>query len=63
VVAWYQRVVLVGFAEAVFPVLELALGQTDPDDEATGRQAGLVAPGADEVDDGVACIVGDPAAL
>jgi hypothetical protein len=55
--------VFVGFAKAVFPVLELALSQADPGDEATGRQAGLVAPGADEVDDGVTRIVGDPTAL
>jgi hypothetical protein len=55
--------VFVGFAEAVLPVVELACGQADPGEEATSRYPGLVAPVADEIDDGVAGIVGNPTAL
>jgi hypothetical protein len=55
--------VFVDLAEAFLPVVELALGQADPVEEATSRQAGLVAPVTDEIDDGVACIVGNPTAL
>jgi hypothetical protein len=61
VVAGDAGVVFVDFAEALFPVVELAGGQSDPLEEATSRQFGLVAPVADEVDDGVAGVVGRPA--
>jgi hypothetical protein len=53
-------VVLVDLAEAPLPVVELAGADADPGDEATEGDFGLVAPGADEIDDGVASIVGDP---
>jgi hypothetical protein len=43
--------------------VELAQADAQPGDEATSRDVGLVAPVADEVNDGVAGIVGDPAAL
>jgi hypothetical protein len=56
-------VVLVDLAEAPFPVVELAGADADPADETTEGDFGLVAPGADEIDDGVAGIVGDPATL
>ena len=62
VVAWHPGVVLVDLAEALFPVVELAGADADPGQEATGRDVGLVAPGADEIDDLVAGVVGDPAA-
>jgi hypothetical protein len=54
--------VLVDLAEALLPVVELAGADAEPGDEATSRQFGLVAPVADEVDERVANIVGDPAA-
>jgi hypothetical protein len=63
VIAWHQGVVFVDLAEAFLPVVELAGGQADPGQEATRRDAGLVAPVADEVNDGVADIVGNPTAL
>lgn len=43
---------VVGFAERI-----------QPTEEATSRQVGLVAPVADEVNDGVSSVVGDPTAL
>jgi hypothetical protein len=62
-IAWDPGVVLVDLAEATFPVVELAGADADPADEATEGDFGLVAPGADEIDDGIAGIVGDPATL
>jgi hypothetical protein len=61
VVAWHPGVVLVDFAEALLPVVELARADADPGQEATGGDVRLVAPGTDEIDDLVAGIVGDPA--
>jgi hypothetical protein len=61
VVARDAGVVFVDFAEAVFPVVELAGGESDPFEEATSREFGLVAPIANEVDDGVAGVVWGPA--
>jgi hypothetical protein len=63
VVAGHPGVVLVDFAEAVFPVMELAGADADPTEEATGGDVRFVAPGADKIDEGVTSIVGDPAAL
>jgi hypothetical protein len=62
VVAWHESVVLVDLAEALLPVVKFAGGYADPGDEATSRDVGLVAPVADEVNDGVAGVVGNPAA-
>ncbi len=62
VVARHPGVVLVDLAEAVLPVVELAGGKGDPGEEATSRDGGLVAPVADEIDDGVAGVVRHPAA-
>jgi hypothetical protein len=62
VVAGHPGVVLVDLAEALFPVMELAGADADPGEEATDGEVRLVAPGADEIDDGVAGVVGDPAA-
>ena len=61
VIAWDEGVVLVDFSEAIFPVVELAGGDGEPGDEATSRQIGLVAPVANEIDDGVAGVVRHPA--
>jgi hypothetical protein len=62
-IARYQSVVFVDFAEALLPVVELAWADAEPGSEATSRDIGLVAPEANEVNDGVAGVVGDPAAL
>jgi hypothetical protein len=63
VIARHQGVVFVDLAEAFFPVVEFAGGEADPGAEAARRDAGLAAPVADEIDDGVAGVVGNPAAL
>jgi hypothetical protein len=55
-------VVFVDFAVAGAPVLVLAAGDADPGDETRDGDVGFVRPGADEIDDGVARVVGDPAA-
>jgi hypothetical protein len=61
VIAWHPGVVLVDLAEAQLPVVELAGADADPAKEATDGDLRLVAPEADEIDDGIAGIVGDPA--
>jgi hypothetical protein len=55
--------VLIDFAVAFFPVMELAGAQLDPAQEAAARDLGLVSPGADEVDEFIAGIVGNPASF
>jgi hypothetical protein len=55
--------VLVDLAEAMLPVVELAGADAAPGEEATDGDVGLVAPAADEIDQLVAGIVGDPTAL
>ena len=62
-IAWHEGVVLVDLAEAILPVVEFAGSDANPTNEATSRDVGLVAPIADEIDDGIASIVGNPAAL
>jgi len=63
VVAGHECVVLVDLAEATLPVVEFADADADPGEETTSRDVGLVAPAPDEIDESVAGIVGDPAAL
>ena len=63
VVARHPGVVRVDFAEALFPVMELAGADADPGKEATDGDLRLVAPVADEIDDGVTGVVGHPAAF
>ena len=63
VVAGDEGVVLVGLAEPVFPVVELAGGDAEPGEEATSGEVRLVAPVADKVDELVAGVVGHPAGL
>jgi hypothetical protein len=60
-VTWHPGVVLVDLAEALPPVLILAAADADPGQEACDRDVGLVGPGADEIDELVACVVRDPA--
>jgi hypothetical protein len=62
-VAGHPGVVLVDLAEALPPVLVLAATDADPGQETRDRDVSFVGPGADEIDDLVAGIVGDPAAL
>ena len=61
-IAWHPGVVFVDLAEAVLPVVELAAADADPGQEATDGDVRLVAPGADEIDELIAGIVGNPAA-
>lgn len=56
-----ERVVLVRLAVALLPLEEFAACNTDPGDEAIGGDLGLRGPGAHEVDDLVAYVMGDPA--
>jgi hypothetical protein len=60
VVARDPGVVLVGLAVAVFPGVPLGGGQAEPEEEAGDGDAGVVGPAVDEVNDGIACIVGNP---
>jgi len=62
-IARHPGVVFIDAAEAMSPVVVLAGADADPGEEATSRDVGLVAPGADEIDEFIAGIVGDPAAF
>jgi hypothetical protein len=53
--------VLVDFAETLLPVVKLAGADADPGQKARERNVGFIRPGADEIDDVVARVVGDPA--
>jgi hypothetical protein len=61
-VAWHPGVVLVDFAEARDPVLVFAAADADPGQEARDGDIGFVRPGANEIDEFIARVVGDPAA-
>jgi hypothetical protein len=63
VVAWDPGVVLIDFAETLSPVVILAGADADPGVETRDRDLGLVRPGANEIDNLVARVVGNPAAL
>jgi hypothetical protein len=63
VVARHPGVVLVDLAEAMLPVVEFARADAEPGKEATDGDVRLVAPVADEIDEGIAGVVRDPAAL
>jgi hypothetical protein len=54
---------LVNLAEACEPVLVFAAADADPGQEVRDGEVGFVRPGADEIDQLVARVVGDPAAL
>src|SRR5262249_53407520 len=59
-VTGHGGVVLVGGAVARLPVVELAGSDAEPADEPPQGDLGAVGPVADEVDDRVAGVVGDP---
>src|SRR4029079_7672070 len=61
-IAWHPGAVFVDLAEALDPIVVLAAADADPGHEARNRDVGLVRPGADEIDELVARIVGDPTA-
>lgn len=54
-------VVLVDLAVAFAPIVELAVSDAEPGDEALSRELGLFGPGPNEVDDVVADVMGSPA--
>jgi hypothetical protein len=54
---------LVDFAEAMFPVVEFAGADAEPGQEATDGDFRLVAPIADEIDEGIAGVVRRPGAF
>jgi hypothetical protein len=60
VVAWDPGVVLVDLAVAVLPGVPLAGDDADPGEEADDGDAGLVGPDVDEINEGVAGVVGNP---
>src|SRR5262249_25573311 len=62
VVARDPGVVLVGLAVAALPVVPLAGADADPQQEAADGDGGLGRPAVDEIDDGVAGVVGNPGA-
>jgi len=59
----HPGVVLIDFAEALLPVVKLAGADVDPGYEPRQGDLGLVAPGAGEIDDQVAGVVGHPNAF
>jgi hypothetical protein len=63
VIARNERVVLVGLPVALPPVVELALGDTNPAQEADHGDLRGRSPLVDEVDDGIAGVVGNPGAV
>jgi len=63
VITWHPGVMLVDFAEASDPIVVLAGSDADPGQEATDGKVRLVAPVADEIDELVADVVGDPPAF
>ena len=60
VVARHPGVVLVDFAITLFPVMKLALGDAEPAAKAAVRDFRLLGPDANEVDNLVAAVGGDP---
>jgi len=63
VIARHPGVVLVDLAEAGFPVVELAGADAEPGQETPESDLRLVAPGADEIDELIAAVMGHPASL
>jgi hypothetical protein len=56
-------IVFVGLAVALLPGVPLGGGQTQPQQEAGDRNAGLIGPSVDEIDDLVADVRGNPESL
>jgi len=63
VIARHPGVVFVDLAEAGLPVIELAGADAEPGQKASHGDLRLLAPGADEIDELIAAVMGDPAAL
>jgi hypothetical protein len=63
VIARHPGIMFVDFAEAFFPVMELARADAEPGQEATDGDFRLVAPDPDKVDHGVADVGVAPTAL
>jgi len=55
-------IVLVDLAEAADPIVIFAGADADPGQKPRGRDVGFARPGADEIDDRVARVMGNPAA-
>ena len=55
-------IVFIHLSVAVPPGMVFALAYAQPVDQARGREFRFVAPDADEIDDGVACLQGNPGA-
>jgi len=53
-------IVFVGLAIAILPGVPLGGGEAEPQEEASDRDAGLVSPAVDKIDDLVAGVVGNP---
>ena len=62
VIAWDPGVVFVDFAETLLPVVELAGTDADPAEEARRGDVALLGPGADEIDEAITDVMGDPLA-
>jgi len=63
VIAGDPVVMLVDLAEAADPVLVFTAADAEPGEETRDGEVGFVGPGANEIDELVARVVGDPAAL
>jgi hypothetical protein len=63
VIARDPGIVLVDLAETLDPIVVLAAADADPGQKARRGDVALVGPGADEIDDLVAGVVGDPTAF
>jgi hypothetical protein len=63
VIARNPGVVLVDLAETLDPIVILAGADADPGQKVRRGDVALVGPGSDEIDDLVAGVMGDPAAL
>ena len=62
-IAWHPGIVFIGFAEAKFPVMELAGANIEPGQEAADGDLRLVAPAPDEIDKFVTGVMWHPAAF
>jgi hypothetical protein len=63
VIARNPGVVFIDLAETLDPVVVLAGADADPGQKVRRGNVALVGPGADEIDDLVAGVMGDPAAV
>jgi len=63
VVARNPGVVFVDLAVAMLPGMPLGGGEADPDQEADNGDAGFAGPVVDEINEGIAGVVGEPRVL